>query len=83
LAGSARYRVTLPDADWYDTQTLALVHGGVRDLESPPGDSVRVFARPGRVVPEGPVVQNTGEVSQGPLTLTSGQAPIAAASLYL
>jgi len=83
VAGSARYRVTLPDADWYDTQTLALVHGGVRDLESPPGDSVRVFARAGAIVPEGPVVQNTGEVSQGPLTLTVWPGANCSGSLYL
>jgi alpha-glucosidase len=83
VAGAARYRVSLPDADWYDTQSLAFVHGGVHELESPPADSVRIFARAGAIIPEAPVTQNTGQVPQGPLTLTVWPGAACSGSLYL
>jgi alpha-glucosidase len=83
VAGAARYRVTLPDADWFDTQTLALVHAGAHELEAPPGDSVRLFARAGAIIPEAPVLQNTQETPQGPLTLTVWPGASCSGSLYL
>ncbi len=83
VAGAARYRVILPAADWYDTETLALVPGGAHELESAAGDSVRLFARAGAIIPEAPVTQNTHEPPQGPLTLTVWPGPDCAGSLYL
>ena len=82
-AGAARYRVVLPDAEWYDTDTLALVHGGERELESSAADSIKLFARAGAIIPEAPVVQNTHAVPSGPLTLTVWPGPDCAGSLYL
>ncbi len=70
VAGAKRYRVVLPAADWYDTTTLELVSGGPRDVEAPPGDSVRVFARAGAIIPEAPVTLSTSQAPNGPLTLT-------------
>ncbi len=82
-AGAARYRVTLPAADWYDTDTLALVHGGTRELEGSAADSIKLFARAGAIIPEAPVVQNTHQAPTGPLTLTVWPGPDCSGSLYL
>ena len=83
VAGAASYRVTLPAADWYDTETLALVTGGVQELRANSDDSVQLFVRAGAIVPEAPVVQSTRDVPQGPLTLTVWPGPDCSASLYL
>jgi len=83
VAGAAAYRVTLPDVDWYDTQTLTLVHGGVHEVQSGPADSVRLFARAGAIIPEADVVQNTQQVPRGPLTLTLWPGADCSGSLYL
>jgi alpha-glucosidase len=85
VAGNGRYRVTLPTgaAGWYDTETFALVPGGVHEIESPAADSVRLFARAGAIIPEAPVVQNTQQLPQGPLTLTVWPGADCSGSLYL
>src|SRR5262249_41595221 len=81
--GSARYRVSLPSGDWYDTETLAKLPGGTQELASPAGDSVRLFARAGAIIPEGPLAQNTAEAAQGALTLTVWPGPECTGSLYI
>lgn len=85
VAGNVRYRVTLPTgvAGWYDTETLALVSGGVHEVAGSLADSVRLFARAGAIIPEAPVVQSTQQAPQGPLTLTVWPGADCSGSLYL
>lgn len=83
VAGNARYRVTLPAADWYDTETFAVVSGGVHEIAGTATDSVRLFARAGAIIPEAPVLQNVQQQPQGPLTLTVWPGPDCSGSLYL
>lgn len=70
VAGPARYRVVLPAADWYDTQTLELVPGGPRDIQAAADEGVRVFARAGAIIPEAPPTQSTKQAPDGPLLIT-------------
>jgi alpha-glucosidase len=79
-AGAARYRVTLPRGDWYDTETLAPVEGGPHDIE-PRDSSVRLFARAGAIIPEAPVLQRA-ELS-GKLTLTVWPGASCHGALYV
>jgi alpha-glucosidase len=83
VAGSARYRVTLPAGDWYDVQTSQRMSGGTSDVEPSPGDSVRLFARAGAIIPQAPVVQSTGEAPQGPLMFDVWPGADCSGSLYL
>lgn len=80
VANAARYRVTLPRGDWYDTETLAPVEGGPYDVE-PQGSSVRLFARAGAIIPEAPVLRRA-ELS-GKLTLTVWPGAGCQGSLYV
>jgi alpha-glucosidase len=80
VAGAARYRVTLPRGDWYDTETLAPVEGGPYDIE-PQGSSVRLFARAGAIIPEAPVLRRA-ELS-GKLTLTVWPGASCHGALYV
>ena len=81
-AAVAPYKVTLPAADWYDTETFELVHGGAREIAAAATDTVRLFARAGAIIPEGPVVQNAGQLPSGPLTLTVWPGADCSGSLY-
>lgn len=83
VPGAARYRVVLPAADWYDTETLDLVSGGAHEVEAKAGDSVRLFARAGAIIPEAPVVPSTRESPHGPLTLTVWPGQDCSGSLYV
>jgi alpha-glucosidase len=85
VAGAARYRVTLPAADWYDVQSLAKVSGGVHELQAPLGDSLHIFARAGAIIPEAPVVQNTHQApaADSPLTITVWPGQDCSGSLYV
>jgi alpha-glucosidase len=83
VAGTAPYRVTLPAGDWYDTDTLTLVSGGVHEVTAPQGRSLKLFARAGAIIPDAPVAQNTHESPQGPLLLTVWPGPDCTGSLYL
>jgi alpha-glucosidase len=59
------------------------VPGGVHEVDGSAADSVRLFARAGAIIPEAPVVQNTQQVPQGPLTLTVWPGADCSGSLYL
>jgi alpha-glucosidase len=83
LAGAARYRVTLPAADWYDTHTLELLAGGSHEVVPVAGESVRLFARAGAILPEAPLVQSTAEAPRGPLSLTVWPGADCSGSLYV
>ncbi|MGC4000626.1 MAG: glycoside hydrolase family 31 protein [Anaeromyxobacter sp.] len=75
-------KVHLPAGDWFDVRTGAKVAGG-RDVAPEPGKdtSVQVLARAGAIVPEGPVVQHTGELG-GALTLHVYPGPGCKGSVY-
>lgn len=83
-AAVAPYRVTLPATDWYDTETFELMHGGARELAASAADTVRLFARAGAIIPEGPAVQNDSRqlATQQPLTLTVWPGQNCSGSLY-
>jgi alpha-glucosidase len=83
VAGDGPYAVTLPAGDWFDVATGARIEGGRRELTPPPGGSVRVFARAGAIVPEGPAVERAGDVPQGPLTVHVWPGPDCRGELYL
>jgi alpha-glucosidase len=82
-AGANEYSVVLPGGDWYDTESLALVPSGNRELESGPTDSVRLFARAGSIIPQGPVMQSAHEAPQGSLLLDVWPGPDCSGSLYI
>ncbi len=68
--GKGPYAVQLPAADWYDTETGKLVHGGGKTTVEASGSSgVRVFARAGSVIAEMPLVQSQKEAPDGALVL--------------
>lgn len=87
LAGATRYRVTLPDDDWYDVETSERLSGGVHELSprsrSQSGGSVRLFARAGAIVPTQPVVQSARQAPTGALALAVWPGPHCSGSLYL
>lgn len=82
-AGASKYSVVLPAGDWYDTESLALVPGGNRELESGPTDSVRLFARAGAIIPQGPVLQSMQQAPSGSLVLDVWPGPDCSGSLYV
>jgi alpha-glucosidase (family GH31 glycosyl hydrolase) len=49
---------------------------------NPPLDAVPIFVRGGSIVPEQPIVQNTGEVPQGPLRISVYPGANCRGSLY-
>jgi alpha-glucosidase len=76
------YSITLPSTGWYDYWTGALVHGSAQKQAVENAavsdqvirlhntvEALPVFARAGSIIPEQPLVQNTEEKPQGPLTL--------------
>lgn len=74
------YDVNLPPGSWYDFWTG-------RDASStktlnPALDTLAVFVRAGAIIPEQPVVQNTGEVPQGPLQISVYPGPNCHGALY-
>lgn len=83
VAGTARYRVVLPAADWYDLQTRELVSGGAHEVQAPSRDSVRLYVRAGAIIPQAPVVMSTDEKPKGPLTVEVWPGSRCEGSLYL
>jgi alpha-glucosidase len=82
VEGASSFSVTLPDADWYDAQTLQLNHGGRQELRAASDDSIRLFVRAGAIVPQAPVTQDLKHDPAGPLTLEIWPGPDCAGSLY-
>lgn len=75
------YFVHLPTGDWYDYWTGAKI--SERSVkEDPPLGTLPVFVRAGSIIPEQPVVQNTDQVPNGPLTLRVYPGPQCQGSLY-
>jgi alpha-D-xyloside xylohydrolase len=71
LAGVPQSRaVYLPaGCDWYDFHTGARHAGGQTITAAAPLQSIPVFVRAGSILPLGPVVQHTGEMSKEPIEL--------------
>src|SRR5262249_7257564 len=74
------YEVTLPAGTWYDFWT-GREATSTKTL-NPALDVLPVFVRAGAVIPEQPVVQNSGEVPQGPLQVSVYPGPNCSGSLY-
>ena len=64
-----RYDVELPPGEWFDYWTGERHKGGMKYSVQPALDQVPVYVRGGAIIPHQPVVQNTSEVPNGPLTL--------------
>jgi alpha-glucosidase len=75
------YFVHLPAGDWYDYWTGAKV-AGHSVKEDPPLGALPVFVRAGSIIPQQPVVQNTDERPDGPLTLRVYPGPDCQGALY-
>jgi alpha-glucosidase len=78
----APYDITLPGPGWYDYWTGEQV-GSVVVKETPKLDRLRVFVRPGAIIPKQPLVQSTGEMPRGALEINVYPGNDCAGSLYL
>jgi len=83
VEGEGAYAVDLPAGSWFDTRTGAPVLGGRVEVTPRAGESVRVFARAGAIVPEAPVVRHADDRPAGPLTVQVWPGPDCQGSLYL
>ncbi|MFZ0635137.1 MAG: TIM-barrel domain-containing protein [Candidatus Acidiferrales bacterium] len=73
----------LPPGEWYDYWTDEK-HISTEKLSSHPElDQMPLYARAGAILPEQPVVQNTGETPDGPLELRVYPGENCSGSLYL
>ncbi len=77
-----KYSVTLPKGDWYEYWSGKKVEGGRSVQVEPSLDVLPVYVRAGSIIPQQPVVQNTGEVPVGPLVLRVYPGPKCVGSLY-
>ncbi len=78
----AAYDIMLPGVGWYDYWTGDRIEGQtVR--ETPQLDRLRVFVRPGAIIPKQPLVQSTGETPRGAMELNIYPGNDCAGSLYL
>jgi alpha-glucosidase len=64
------------------TKEMTLTYDKKKVLLNPALDHLPVFARAGAIIPEQPVVQNTDQVPQGPLTLHVFPGPNCSGSIY-
>jgi alpha-glucosidase len=75
------YTVTLPIGEWYDFWTGEKASAQTLKVD-PALDTLPVYVRAGSIIPEQPIVQNTDETPQGPLTLNVYPGPQCRGSLY-
>jgi alpha-glucosidase len=61
--------VYLPNDLWYDFQTNQTIQGPTTFSVSKTLDQIPVYVRAGTILPVGPVIQNTGEVTAAPLEI--------------
>jgi alpha-glucosidase len=83
VEGEGAYAVDLPAGSWFDTRTGAPNAGGHVEIAPRAGESVRVFARAGAIVPEAPVVQHADEAPAGPLVVNVWPGARCGGALYL
>jgi alpha-glucosidase len=77
------YNVSLPPGTWYDYWTGTGYAGDESVRVNPPLDVVPLYVRGGAILPQQPIVQNTGEKPKGPLTLRVYPGEPCRGSLYL
>jgi alpha-glucosidase len=76
------YAFAMPSGTWYDFWTGKKV-GAAKEIKLEPRlDELPVFVRGGAVIPRHAVIQHTGEVPSGPLTLAVYPAPGCSGSVY-
>lgn len=84
VAGAAEWEVVLPAADWWDVSIGGLVRGGGSVIVTPvAGETVRLFARAGSLIPRQPVAQWAAGSPTGELTLDVWPGEVCEGSLYL
>ena len=81
--GDVPYLVALPAGEWFDVATGGRVPGGRREVRTPRGDSLRIYARAGAIVPEGPATQRASDGPRGVLTVEVWPGPDCRGELYL
>jgi alpha-glucosidase len=74
--------VRLPPGGWYEYGTSVYHVGGSTLSLRPALGELPVFARAGSIIPEQPVVQDTGETPSGPLELHVYPGPECRGALY-
>ncbi|MGA2483427.1 MAG: glycoside hydrolase family 31 protein [Candidatus Acidiferrales bacterium] len=77
------YPVRFPPGGWFDFSTGAFHQGGTAITVRPALAETPLYVRAGAILPEQPVVQNTGEKPQGPLELRVYPGADCRGSLYL
>ncbi|MDB5694272.1 MAG: alpha-glucosidase [Alphaproteobacteria bacterium] len=83
------YEICLPAGGWYDLWTGRAVTGGAGTApfdivrETPRLDRLPVYVRAGTILPSQPLVQSTGEVPKGPLTLDIYPGEDCGGTIYL
>jgi alpha-glucosidase len=80
--GPDGYAVALPGGTWYDFWTGRKVAAAKELKLDPKLDELPVFVRGGAVIPRQAVIQHTGEVPAGPLTLAVYPASGCSGSVY-
>jgi alpha-glucosidase len=76
------YAFAMPSGTWYDFWTGKKVAAAKEIKLEPKLDELPVFVRGGAVIPRHAVIQHTGEVPSGPLTLAVYPAPGCSGSVY-
>jgi alpha-glucosidase len=76
------YTFAMPSGTWYDFWTGKRVASAKEIKLEPKLDELPVFVRGGAVIPRQAVIQHTGEVPKGPLTLAVYPAPGCSGSVY-
>jgi alpha-glucosidase len=77
------YDVPLPPGDWYNYWTGERKAGNGKLRIKAKLDELPLFVRAGAIVPEQPLVQNTGETPKGPLELRVYPGTDCQGSIYL
>jgi alpha-glucosidase len=81
--GERKRSVRFPKGDaWIDWWTGARYEGGTTAMIDAPLDRLPLFQRAGSSIPTQPVIQNTDEMKNAPLTVTIAQMPADNASIY-
>lgn len=81
--GDVPYAVVLPAGEWFDVATGQRAPEGEREVRAPPEGSVRIYARAGAIVPEGPAGRRVSDPPSGELTLHVWPGPDCRGELYL
>ena len=75
--------IDLPPGEWYDYWSGGKFQGGTDIRVEPALNVVPLYVRAGAIIPEQPLVQNTGEKPDGPLELRVYPGSDCGGSIYL